>query len=103
MLRIGDFSQLAQISVRTLRLYDEMGLFKPAQIDRFTDYRYYNVEQLARLNRILALKDLGLSLEQIKQLRVDDVPLAAVSRIAIYCDSPRYMTQCAAFCRSANA
>lgn len=62
MLRIGEFSQLAQISIRTLRLYDEMGLFKPAQIDRFTEYRYYNVEQLPRLNRILALKDLGLSL-----------------------------------------
>ncbi len=78
MLRIGDFSQLAQISVRTLRLYDEMGLFKPAQIDRFTEYRYYNVEQLPRLNRILALKDLGLSLDQIKQLMIDDVPLAAL-------------------------
>ncbi len=78
MLRIGDFSQLAQISVRTLRLYDEMGLFKPAQIDRFTEYRYYNVEQLPRLNRLLALKDLGLSLEQIKQLMVDDVPLASL-------------------------
>lgn len=81
MLRIGDFSQLAQVSVRTLRLYDEMGLFKPAQIDRFTEYRYYNVEQLPRLNRILALKDLGLSLDQIKQLMVDDVPLATLQEM----------------------
>jgi DNA-binding transcriptional MerR regulator len=68
MLRIGDFSQLGQVSVRTLRLYDELGLLKPAHIDQFTDYRYYSMEQLPRLNRILALKDLGFSLDQIARL-----------------------------------
>ena len=68
MFRIGDFSQLGQVSIRTLRLYDEMNLLKPAQIDRFTGYRYYTIEQLPRLNRILALKDLGLSLDQIGEL-----------------------------------
>jgi DNA-binding transcriptional MerR regulator/effector-binding domain-containing protein len=68
MLRIGDFSQLAQISVRTLRLYDEMDLIKPARVDPFTDYRYYTVDQLPRLNRILALKDLGFALEDIKRM-----------------------------------
>ncbi len=76
MLRIGDFSQLAQVSVPTLRHYDELGLLKPAHVDKFTDYRYYTVEQLPRLNRILALKDLGLSLDQIKRLLKDDVPPA---------------------------
>lgn len=76
MLRIGDFSQLAQVSVPTLRHYDELGLLKPAHVDKFTDYRYYTVEQLPRLNRILALKDLGLSLDQIRQLLKDDVPAA---------------------------
>jgi DNA-binding transcriptional MerR regulator len=64
-LRIGDFSQLGQVSVVTLRHYDELGLLKPAQVDKFTEYRYYTLDQLPRLNRILALKDLGLSLEQI--------------------------------------
>ncbi len=68
MIKIGDFSRLAQVSVRTLRLYDEMGLLKPAHIDRFSDYRYYSIEQLPRLNRILALKDLGFSLEQISRM-----------------------------------
>ncbi len=68
MLRIGDFSQLGQVSVRTLRLYDELGLLKPTHIDKFTEYRYYAMEQLPRLNRILALKDLGFSLEQIAHL-----------------------------------
>ena len=74
MFRIGDFSQLGQVSIRTLRLYDEMGLLKPAQIDKFTGYRYYAIEQLPRLNRILALKDLGLSLEQIGDLLQRDLP-----------------------------
>jgi DNA-binding transcriptional MerR regulator len=75
MFRIGDFSQLGQVSIRTLRLYDEMNLLKPAQIDKFTGYRYYTIEQLPRLNRILALKDLGLSLEQIGDLLKRDLPV----------------------------
>lgn len=75
MLKIGDFSRVAQVSVRALRLYDEMGLLKPAQIDRFTDYRYYSLDQLPTLNRILALKDLGLALDQIKQLLRRDLPV----------------------------
>jgi DNA-binding transcriptional MerR regulator len=73
MFKIGDFSKLGQVSVRTLRHYDELDLLKPAQIDRFTDYRFYSIEQLPRLNRILALKDLGLSLEQIRYLLAENV------------------------------
>ncbi len=73
MFKIGDFSKLGQVSVRTLRHYDELDLLKPAQIDRFTDYRFYSLEQLPRLNRILALKDLGLSLEQIRHLLAENV------------------------------
>jgi effector-binding domain-containing protein len=68
MIRIGDFSKLSRVSIKTLRYYDEMGLFKPIDVDRFTGYRYYSVSQLPRLNRILALRDLGLSLEQIAQV-----------------------------------
>lgn len=74
MFKIGDFSQLGQVSIRTLRLYDELGLLKPAQIDRFTGYRFYTIDQLPRLNRILALKDLGLSLDQIGELIKRDLP-----------------------------
>lgn len=58
VLKIGDFSQLGQVSVRTLHHYGERGLLKPAEIDDWTGYRFYSVEQLPRLNRILALKDL---------------------------------------------
>ncbi len=74
MFKIGDFSQLGQVSIRTLRLYDELDLLRPAQIDKFTGYRFYTVEQLPRLNRILALKDLGLSLDQIGDLLKRDLP-----------------------------
>lgn len=74
MLKIGEFSKVAQVSVKTLRLYGELGLLRPAWIDRYTGYRYYTLEQLPRLNRILALKDLGFSLEQIKQLLREDLP-----------------------------
>lgn len=73
MIRIGDFSKLSQVSIKTLRYYDELGLLKPVHVDEFTGYRYYSAEQLPRLNRILALKDLGLSLEQVTQVLHEDV------------------------------
>jgi effector-binding domain-containing protein len=61
--------------VKTLRYYDQIGLLKPAKVDHFTGYRYYSAKQLPRLNRILALKDLGLSLEQIAQLLEEELTL----------------------------
>ena len=73
MIRIGDFSKLSRISVKTLRFYDEMDLLKPVEVDRFTGYRYYDYSQLARLNRILALKDLGFSLDEIHKLLENDL------------------------------
>jgi len=68
MIKIGDFARLSQVSIVTLRHYDEIGLLTPVAVDTATGYRYYAVAQLTRLNRILALKDLGFSLEQIDQL-----------------------------------
>lgn len=73
VFRIGDFSQLGQVSVRTLRHYGELGLLEPAAVDEETDYRYYTVEQLPRLNRIVALKDLGFSLKEIGDLLEQNV------------------------------
>jgi effector-binding domain-containing protein len=68
VLKIGDFSKLSQVSVKTLRYYDDMGLLHPVAVDPFTGYRYYSASQLPRLNRVLALKDLGLSLDQVAQV-----------------------------------
>ncbi|MFN8371486.1 MAG: MerR family transcriptional regulator [Anaerolineae bacterium] len=73
MIKIGDFSKLSRVSVKMLRHYDEIGLLKPAFVDPFTDYRYYAVEQLPRLNRIVALKDLGFTLEQIARVLDEEV------------------------------
>lgn len=63
MLKIGDFSRIARVSTRLLRWYDEVGLLKPARIEAETGYRWYHVGQLRVLNRILVLKELGLSLD----------------------------------------
>ena len=68
MFKISDFSRLSLVSAKALRYYDELGLLKPARVDESTGYRYYAASQLPRLNRILALKDLGLSLQQIAQM-----------------------------------
>ncbi|MEW6210712.1 MAG: MerR family transcriptional regulator [Acidobacteriota bacterium] len=68
MYRIGEFSALSQVSIKTLRYYDEIGLLRPARIDRRTGYRYYLADQLSALNRILVFKDLGFSLDQINRL-----------------------------------
>jgi len=67
MLKIGDFSALSQVSIKTLRYYDETGLLAPAHIDPENGYRYYLASQLSQLHRILALKDFGFSLEQIAE------------------------------------
>lgn len=75
MIKIGDFARLSQVSVATLRHYDERGLLPPVAVDAATGYRYYAVAQLARLNRILALKDLGFSLDQIDHLLKSDLSL----------------------------
>jgi DNA-binding transcriptional MerR regulator len=78
MLKIGNFSRFTDVTIKTLHHYDEVGLLKPAEVDRFTGYRYYTVEQMERLNRILALKDLGFSLEQIAQVLDDDLPASEI-------------------------
>jgi effector-binding domain-containing protein len=74
MIRIGDFSKLSRMSVKTLRFYDETGLLKPVRVDPFTGYRYYEFDQLPRLHRILALKDLGFSLLEIGRLLERELP-----------------------------
>lgn len=73
MFRIRDFSRFTRVSVKMLRHYDEIGLFKPAHVDPVTGYRYYSADQLPRLNRIIALKDLGFALDRIAVLLDDDL------------------------------
>jgi DNA-binding transcriptional MerR regulator/effector-binding domain-containing protein len=68
MFGIGQFAQIAKVSVRTLRHYDDLGLLEPAEVDAASGYRYYRADQLPALNRILALKDLGFTLAEIARM-----------------------------------
>jgi len=68
MLSIGEFARLGAVSVRTLRHYDDIGLLRPARVDEQTGYRAYSADQLGKLNRIMALKELGLSLGEARRL-----------------------------------
>jgi DNA-binding transcriptional MerR regulator len=73
VFRIGEFSRLARVSVKALRHYDRLGLLEPSYTDPLNGYRYYSSGQLPRLNGILALKDLGFSLEQVSILLDEDL------------------------------
>lgn len=68
MYSIGLFSKMNRITTKTLRHYDDIGLLKPAYVDDITGYRYYTSEQLVRLNQIIALKQMGVGLNDIGQL-----------------------------------
>ncbi|MFF3456286.1 MerR family transcriptional regulator [Streptomyces sp. NPDC002730] len=73
MFTIGDFARHGRVSARMLRHYDAIGLLRPAQTDPFSGYRYYAAAQLAQLNRIIALKDLGFTLQQVQEILEDRV------------------------------
>jgi DNA-binding transcriptional MerR regulator/effector-binding domain-containing protein len=84
MISIGDFARLGRVSVRMLRHYDTIGLLRPEHVDPHTGYRYYRADQLRRLNRIVALKDLGLRLEQVRAIvdeQLTGVQLRAMLRL----------------------
>ena len=73
MLDTGKFSRMARVSKRTLRYYDSIDLFKPIYVDPDKGIRYYSAKQMVDLNRILALKELGMSLDQIRRMLEEDV------------------------------
>jgi DNA-binding transcriptional MerR regulator/effector-binding domain-containing protein len=73
MFTIGDFAGLGRVSVRMLRHYDAIGLLRPAHVDPHSGYRYYVAAQLRVLNRVIALKDLGFTLQQVKSMLEDKV------------------------------
>ena len=73
MFQIGEFSRIARVSGRLMRYYDQIGLLRPDHVDQTTGYRYYSAAQLPRLNRILALKDLGLTLDQVSRMMDDNI------------------------------
>lgn len=72
--KIGEFSKMAKVTLKTLRYYDELGILKPVAIDRWNGYRYYSSEQLNDLREIRLYREAGLSLEEIGRIRSGDDP-----------------------------
>lgn len=68
MFKIGDFARINKVTIKTLRHYDSLGLLRPDKIDEFTGYRFYTADQIPRLNRILALKEIGFSLDEVYRI-----------------------------------
>ena len=80
-LKIGEFSKLMQVTVKTLRHYEQLGLLMPSEVDEWTGYRYYTFDQMQRLNSIRDLKELGFSLEEISSLYIDNYHSPSVSQL----------------------
>lgn len=78
MLKISAFAKLSQVSVKTLRYYDELGLLKPAAVDDHTGYRYYSEHQLLTVKRIAAYKEQGFTLEQMRLFLNENISADAV-------------------------
>lgn len=68
MYRIGEFSKISKTTIKTLRYYDAEGLLQPEAVDDFTGYRLYSTKQLIQLHKIQELRQIGLSIEEIKQI-----------------------------------
>jgi DNA-binding transcriptional MerR regulator len=68
MFSIGEFARHGRVSVRMLRHYDAIGLLRPACVDPASGYRFYQASQLAELNRLVALKELGFTLQQVQAI-----------------------------------
>lgn len=78
MFAIGEFARHGRVSVRMLRHYDAIGLLRPAHVDPVTGYRGYQAAQLAELNGIVALKDLGFTLEQVRAMLDEKISVEKV-------------------------
>jgi DNA-binding transcriptional MerR regulator len=76
MFSIGEFARHGRVSVRMLRHYDAIGLLRPACVDPASGYRFYQARQLSELNRIIALKDLGFTLQQVQAILEEQVSAA---------------------------
>ena len=77
-LKIGEFSKMMQVTVKTLRHYEQRGLLMPEEVDKWTGYRYYSISQMQRLNAIRDLQRQGFTLEEIKELFDDGAQMPGV-------------------------
>lgn len=82
-LTIGEFSKFCQVTIKTLRYYDKLGLLVPNEVDQWTHYRYYDVSQIQQLNAILRLKNIGFSLEEISGLLDEGTHKPSIPQIEV--------------------
>src|SRR6476619_4032131 len=82
MFSIGEFARHGRVSGRMLRHYDAIGLIRPACVDEATGYRLYEASQLDELNRVIALKDLGFTLQQVQVILEEKVSEAELTGVA---------------------
>ena len=68
MYKIGDFSSMSKTTIKTLRYYEKEGLLTPTYVDLYTGYRYYETSQLVELSKIISLRQIGLSIKDIKSI-----------------------------------
>ena len=80
-LKIGDFSKMMQVTVKTLRHYEQRGLLLPDEVDEWTGYRYYSIAQMQRLNTIRGLQRQGFTLEEIKELLEDGAQMPSIDQL----------------------
>jgi DNA-binding transcriptional MerR regulator len=80
-LKIGEFSQLMQVTVKTLRHYEQKGLLLPDEVDELTGYRYYSIDQMQKLQAIRDLQRLGFSLDEIKDLFEDNSHIPSIRQL----------------------
>ncbi len=93
-LKIGEFSQLMQVTVKTLRHYEQKGLLTPDEVDEWTGYRYYSIDQMQKLSTIRDLQRLGFTLEEIKDLYDDDLHTPSIQQLnKKICDTEAQLKQ----------
>lgn len=72
LIRIGDFAKLFNVSIKTVRYYESVGLIVPAFVDVYSGYRYFDFHNIERMQEILSLKELGFSLDEIKNFKEEE-------------------------------
>lgn len=81
MFRIGDFSKMSKVTIKALRYYEKEGLIIPSYIDESNGYRYYESNQLLEISRIISLKQIGLSIDEIKRIIKNNESLDSILEI----------------------
>ena len=80
-LKIGEFSKMMQVTVKTLRHYEQRELLVPDEVDEWTGYRYYSIVQMQRFNTIRGLQRQGFTLEEIKELLEDGAQMPSIDQL----------------------